>query len=54
VRHLKRIPLAVFPVLLVLAGFAATQVGLYLLLGLAPTLIAAGVAAVVAGLLVDV
>lgn len=42
------------PFALVLSGAAAALAGVYLLLGVAATLILGGVAAVAAGLLVDV
>ncbi len=52
--HIKRIPLAVLPILLVVAGAGAVVVGVHLLFGLAFALIVGGILAAVAGLLVDV
>lgn len=51
---LKRPSPAVLMILLVLAGAAAVVAGVYLLAGLAASLIVGGVAAVTFGLLVDV
>lgn len=51
--RLKRLPMALLPALAVLAGFGCAVAGLYLLAGLAVTLLAAGVVVVVAGLVVD-
>lgn len=53
-RLLRRIPSVVLPLVLVLAGGSAALAGVYLLAGLAPTLVVGGAAAVVAGLVVDV
>lgn len=50
----KRIPATALPILAVLAGFGCVVAGLYMLLGLAPTLIAGGIVLAAAGLLVDV
>lgn len=52
--RIKRLPAWILVLLLVLAGAAAALAGVYLLVGLAPTLIAGGVAAVLVGLLVDI
>ena len=52
--HFKRIPITLLPILLVLAGCAAALSGVYLLTGLAVTLVAGGVAAALVGLIVDV
>lgn len=52
-KHLKRIPATAFLAVLAIAGLAAILAGVYLLLGLAPTLITGGVCAVAVGLLVD-
>lgn len=51
---LKRPSAAFLVALLVLAGFACALAGVYLLTGLAVSLIVGGVAAVAFGLLVDV
>lgn len=53
-KHIRRFPVAVLPVLAVLGGLAAAVAGVYLLLGLAAALIAGGATAVAGGLLVDV
>ncbi|MGD9693925.1 MAG: hypothetical protein AB7G17_14395 [Phycisphaerales bacterium] len=53
-RHVKRIPGLTVAVLLVLLGVVSVLTGVYLLTGLAVTLIVGGVLAVAAGLLVDV
>ena len=50
----KRLPVALLPVLVTLAGFGCAVAGLYLLAGLATTLLVGGVVLVAAGLLVDV
>lgn len=52
--RLKRLPVTVVPALAVLVGFGLAVAGLYLLAGLAVTLLAAGVVLIVAGLVVDV
>jgi hypothetical protein len=52
--HFKRVPVSLLPILLVVGGVAAALTGSYLLCGLAATLLVGGVAAVAAGLLVDV
>jgi len=54
VKHFKRIPRVVWPALLVVVGFCSVAAGVYLLAGLAVTLLVVGVAAVALGLLVDV
>lgn len=51
--RLKRLPLNFLPVLAVLAGFCLAVAGLYLLAGLAVTLVASGVTLVAAGLVID-
>lgn len=52
--RLKRLPVTVVPAMAVLTGFGLAVAGLYLLAGLAVTLLVAGVALVAAGLVVDV
>jgi hypothetical protein len=51
--HVKRIPPVVLTILLVLGGLAAVLAGVYMLAGLAVTLLAGGAAVMAAGLLVD-
>jgi hypothetical protein len=51
--RLKRLPVAAVPAVAVLVGFGCAVVGLFLLAGLAVTLLAAGVVLVVGGLVVD-
>lgn len=53
-KHLRRIPPVALSALLVLVGAGTALAGVYLLFGLAPTLVVGGVAAVVVGLLVDI
>ena len=52
--RLRRIPASLLVVVAVLAGFTAALAGLYLLAGLAVTLLVGGCAVVAAGLLVDI
>lgn len=52
--HIKHIPAALLPLALVLLGVVSALAGVYLLAGLAVTLIVGGTLAVAAGLLVDV
>lgn len=52
--HLKHLPATTLPVLLVVPGLGCAVAGLYLLGGLAVTLLVGGCVAVAAGLLVDV
>lgn len=54
VKHIKRIPAVAWSAFLVLAGAGSALAGVYLLTGLAVTLIVGGVAATALGLLVDV
>jgi len=54
VSHFKQIPPVALTAALVLVGLAAILTGVYLLAGLAVTLLAGGAAAMAAGLLVDV
>lgn len=53
-KHIKRIPAVAWSAFLVLAGAGSALAGVYLLTGLAVTLIVGGVAATALGLLVDV
>lgn len=52
--HFKQIPVALLPFALILLGVTAVLAGVYLLLGPASALVVGGIAAVTAGLLVDV
>lgn len=52
--RLKRLPVAVLPVLAMLLGFGCAVAGLYLLAGLAVTLLVSGVVIVAGALVVDV
>jgi hypothetical protein len=54
VTRVKRLPLDLVPVLVVLLGLGLALGGLYMLTGLAVTMIVAGVVLVVGGLVVDV
>lgn len=51
--RLKRLPADLLTALVVLAGFGLAVAGLYLLAGLAVTLLASGVVLVAGGLVVD-
>ena len=53
-KHIRRIPLATFALLAVLAGLASIVAGIYLLGGLPAALITGGGLAAAVGLLADV